>query len=121
MAGRFVQGMETAGFVPFAFALICAALPAAERGRALGTWNSVVPLAGLMLPYFAGLLVDALVNAIFPAIALTAVIGFFTIRHNIRPLTTAVDFRFLRTFDWPGVILLSSALVTCSSTRRAAR
>ena len=113
MAGRFVQGMGAAGFVPLCIALITQRFPAAERGRALGTWNSVVPLAGLMLPYFAGLLVDALSwRAIFPAIALTAVIGFFTIRHNIRPLTTAVDFRFLRTFDWPGVILLSSALVT---------
>ena len=71
-------------------------------------------------PYFAGLLVDALSwRAIFPAIALTAVIGF-TIRHNIRLLTTPstsvsahvrLAWRHFAEQRW----------LPCSSTRRAAR
>lgn len=113
MTGRFVQGVGSAGFVPLCIAIIAQRFAPQERGRALGTWNSVIPLAGLTLPFAAGLLVDALSwRAIFPPTALAAVLSLFVIRRNIHPLTTAMNIEFLRKFDWVGVALLSGALAS---------
>ncbi len=73
----------------------------------------MIPLAGLSLPFMAGLLVDALGwRAIYPPILLAGVLAFIMIRRNIQPLTQRVDFRYLRSFDWVGVALLSGALVS---------
>lgn len=113
MTGRFVQGVGSAGFVPLCIAIIAQRFAPGERGRALGTWNSVIPLAGLTFPFIAGLLVDVLSwRAIFPPTVIAAVLSLFVIRRNIRPLTMAMDFGYLRRFDWAGVALLSGALVS---------
>ena len=111
MLGRFIQGIGSAGFVPLCIAIITQRFAPEERGKAMGAWNSVIPLAGLSFPFIAGLLVDMLGwRAIYPPIMIAAVLSFFMIRRNIQPLTRRIDFQFLRSFDWIGVALLSSAL-----------
>lgn len=113
MAGRFVQGMGSAGFVPLCIAIITQRFVPGERGRAMGAWNSVIPLAGLSFPFLAGLLVDAFGwRAIYPPILVAALLALVMIRRNIQPLTQHIDLRFLRRFDWIGVLLLSSALAS---------
>jgi MFS family permease len=69
MIGRAVQGVGTAGFVPLSIALIAQWFPANERGKIMGSWNSIVPLSGLVFPYFSGLLIDAYGwRAVYPII-----------------------------------------------------
>ena len=79
----------------------------------MGAWNSIIPLAGLTFPFVAGLLVDTLGwRAIYPPILLAGVLAFVMIRRYIQPLTQRIDIRYLRSFDWIGVALLSGALAS---------
>lgn len=113
MFGRFIQGMGSAGFVPLCMAIITQRFAPGEQGRVMGVWNSVIPLAGLSLPFAAGLLVDWLGwRAIYPPILLAGLLALGMIRRNIQPLTERIDFQFLRAFDWIGVALLSGALAS---------
>ena len=112
MIGRAVQGVGTAGFVPLSIALIAQWFPANERGKIMGSWNSIVPLSGLVFPYFSGLLIDAYGwRAVYPIIMVVGLVALVVVQYNIpvadNPRTTP---DFLRRFDWPGVILLSGAL-----------
>lgn len=113
IVGRAIQGIGASGFVPLSIAIIAQWFEPEERGRVMGVWNSIIPLVGLSVPFLGGLLVDAFGwRAIYPPIALAAVLAFFVVRRNVPTLAArTVDPRFLRTFDWTGVILLSSALV----------
>lgn len=114
MVGRAIQGVGTAGFVPLGIAIIAQWFGPGERGRVMGAWNSVIPLTGLTVPYFGGLLVDAFGwRAIYPPVLIAGVFAFWVVRRNVPTLAArTVDPRFLRTFDWTGVLLLSSGLVT---------
>jgi MFS family permease len=113
MAGMLVQGIGTAGYVPLCIAIITQRFAPDERGKALGAWNSMIPLAGLSFPFVAGLLVDRFGwRAIYPPILLAAIIAFVMIRQYVQPLHSAIDFAFLRAFDWVGVVLLSAGLAT---------
>jgi len=112
--GRAIQGMGTAGFVPLSIAIIAQWFGPDERGKIMGAWNSIIPLTGLTVPYFGGLLVDAFGwRAIYPPIMIAGVVAIFVVRKNIPTLTArTVDPNFLRSFDWPGVFLLSGGLVS---------
>ncbi len=113
MIGRAIQGVGTAGFVPLCIAIIAQRFAVADRGRVMGAWNSAVPLVGLSVPYFAGLLVDWMGwRAIYPPIFIAGLISFVIIQRNIEALTRTIDWRYLRTFDWAGVMLLAGGLVT---------
>ena len=113
MTGRAVQGIGLAGMMPLGMALISSFFLARERGRALGTWSTVGPTAGLLGPLAAGFLVAAWGwrGAFAPPLAFSAVAFLATYlwvpaeRQNRPP-------RFLRSFDWAGVLLLASALTT---------
>lgn len=111
--GRAIQGIGTAGFVPLSIAIIAQSFPPHERGKVMGAWNSIIPLVGLTVPYFGGLLVDHFGwRAIYPPTLLMGLLAFFIVRSHIPPLgARQVEPRFLRGFDWPGVALLSGALV----------
>ncbi|MCB0122479.1 MAG: MFS transporter [Caldilineaceae bacterium] len=111
--GRAIQGTGTAGFVPLSIAIIAQWFGPDERGKVMGAWNSIIPLTGLTVPYFGGLLVDAFGwRAIYPPIMIAGVIALFVVRRNIPTLgARTVDPTFLRRFDWPGVALLSGGLV----------
>ncbi len=113
MIGRAIQGVGTAGFVPLSIAIIAQGFAAQERGKVMGTWNSIIPLSGLLFPYFGGLLVDAFSwRAIYPVIGLVGIVALFVVQRNIPTFDMHnVDPNFLRRFDWVGVGLLSSALV----------
>ncbi len=111
--GRAVQGIGTAGFVPLSIAIIAQWFEPSERGKIMGAWNSIIPLVGLTVPYFGGLLVDQFGwRAIYPPTLIMGIVAFFIVRTHIPTLAARrVDPQFLRSFDWPGVALLSGALV----------
>ena len=50
MLGRAIQGIGAAGVNPLCMALISERFRAGERGQALGTWNSVGPVAAQVGP-----------------------------------------------------------------------
>ena len=114
MSGRVIQGIGTAGFVPLGMAIIVQWFPPNERGQALGAWNSIVPLSGLVFPFFGGLLVDNWGwRAIYPPILLTGIAALLIVRRHVPTLgQRKVDPAFLRTFDWVGVLLLTCAMST---------
>jgi len=114
MIGRAIQGIGTAGFVPLSIALIAQWFAPNERGKIMGSWNSIIPLSGLLFPYFGGLLVDTFGwRAIYPPIVIVGLIALVVVHQSIPDAdgqTVAPD--FLRRFDWLGAGLLSGALVT---------
>ncbi len=113
MVGRAIQGVGTAGFVPLCLAIIAESYAAEERGRMMGTWNSLIPFIGMSVPYFGGLLIDATSwRAIYPIIFGTGVLSLFLMQRNLPVRPSAPDPDFLRRFDWVGVGLLSGALVS---------
>ena len=60
IVARAVQGVGAALLVPNSLALLSAAFPKAERGRAIGTWSAATALMGAGGPILGGLLVDAM-------------------------------------------------------------
>lgn len=111
--GRMIQGIGTAGFVPLSLAMIAQWYAPEERGKVMGSWNSVVPFTGLVFPYFGGLLIERLGwRAVYPPIVLTGVLAFLVVQRNVPTRDQhKIDPAFLRTFDWIGVLLLSAALI----------
>ena len=59
VAARTLQGIGGALLVPGSLALIGSAFPAAERGRAIGTWSGATAVAGAIGPVLGGWLVGA--------------------------------------------------------------
>ena len=107
MAGRAIQGIGAAGGVPLSLAIITQRFSAGERGKIMGTWNSVFPLTGIIGPYLGGLLIDYLSwRAIFWPIILLSAGSFIMIRQRIPGSNREPDPDFFRRFDWGGVILL---------------
>ena len=64
MTGRIIQGIGTSGFVPLSLAMIAQWFAPAERGKVMGTWNSIIPLSGLIFPYFGGLIAERKARAL---------------------------------------------------------
>jgi EmrB/QacA subfamily drug resistance transporter len=58
IAARAVQGLGGALLVPNSLALLSAAFPKTERGRAIGTWSAFTALTGAGGPILGGVLVD---------------------------------------------------------------
>ncbi len=59
VAARALQGLGAALLVPGSLALIGSAFPAAERGRAIGTWSGSTAVATAIGPALGGWLVQA--------------------------------------------------------------
>ena len=60
IVARAVQGLGAALLVPNSLALLSAAFPKAERGRAIGTWSAASALTGAAGPIVGGFLVDVI-------------------------------------------------------------
>jgi MFS family permease len=103
----------SAGFIPLCIAIIAQVFAPAERGKVLGAWNSAIPLIGLIAPYFGGLLIDQWGwRANYPLILAASVLSLLAIQHYVPDLAERSQARFLRSFDWMGVLLLSGGLAT---------
>src|SRR4051794_32974655 len=60
IVARAVQGIGAALLVPGSLAIITAAFPSEQRGRAIGTWSAMTSLAIIAGPLLGGFLVQAI-------------------------------------------------------------
>jgi EmrB/QacA subfamily drug resistance transporter len=108
IAGRAVQGVGAAFMMPGTLAIITNAFPAAERGKAIGTWAGVSALALAVGPVVGGALTEYVSwRAIFflnLPVAVGAVAVTLFAAHESRDETVA------RRVDVPGIAALSAGL-----------
>ncbi|MEP7324630.1 MAG: MFS transporter [Gemmatimonadota bacterium] len=105
---RGVQGIAAALLVPGSLALITGFFPAADRGKAIGTWAAASAMTGVAGPALGGWLVDAgswraifVINLPLAAIAL----GILLLKV---PRDTPA--RSAGPLDWPGGLLATFGL-----------
>jgi EmrB/QacA subfamily drug resistance transporter len=108
IAARAVQGIGAALLVPGSLALISAAFPEKERGKAIGTWSGFSGITAAIGPVLGGWLVDHyswiwafLINV--PMALLVLVIVWWHVPESHGPDTTSP-------VDLPGAVLASVAL-----------
>jgi EmrB/QacA subfamily drug resistance transporter len=108
IAARALQGIGGALLVPSSLAIISAAFPEAERGRAIGTWAGASALTTALGPVLGGWLVDVwswraifLINVPIAAIAIA--IGFWRVPES-RDDSSDVG------VDWGGGLLAVAGL-----------
>ncbi len=112
LLARALQGVGSAGVNPLAMAMIIQFAPPEQQGKALGTWNSIGPVAGMVGPFLAGAMIDSLGwrSILAPAIVLGVVTVIFTAallpRSTRRPSVRTV----MKSFDWTGVLLFNGAV-----------
>ena len=103
-----MQGVGAALLIPCSLALIGAAFPEGERGRAIGTWAGFSAIAAAIGPLLGGWIVDHLPwQAIFfinPLLCLAAL--WIAWRH----LPESVDPEAPAGIDWPGALLAFAGL-----------
>lgn len=113
LVGRVIQGIGAAGIVPLAIAIISERFPVTERGKALGTWNSIGPFTHMVGPLLAGLLIEVFNwRMIFVPVLLAAIVAFPAVQRRVPAARGKVQPGFLHRFDWGGVALLSVAMTT---------
>ena len=111
MVGRTVQGVGISGIAPLSIAIIAERFATGERGQALGTWNSVGPMMGIVAPLVAGYMIDhGGWRTIFIPSLLIGLVAVVTVWLLI-PSLRSVKPSFLRTFDWIGVLLLALSVI----------
>ncbi len=109
---RIVQGAGLSGIMPLSIAIISERFPPAERGRALGLWNSVGPLFGIAGPVIAGVIIDQWGwRPVFLPAFVAGIIALVAVYIGI-PSLRQMRISYLRTFDWFGVALLAMAVTT---------
>jgi MFS family permease len=94
-------------------AIISERFPIGERGKALGTWNSVGPIAGIVGPLMGGFLIDHWGwRMIFWPVLLIGLGALWAIREQV-PSTgrSFIQPGFLRQFDWGGAVLLGLSTI----------
>lgn len=104
---RSAQGVGAALLVPGSLAIVSAAFPASERGRAIGTWSAFTALAMAFGPVLGGWLIDNiswrwifLINLPLAAMVLWTLLA---------RVPESRDANARRT-DWPGTILAAVGL-----------
>jgi EmrB/QacA subfamily drug resistance transporter len=108
IAARAIQGIGGALLVPGSLALISAAFPQAERGRAIGTWAGFSALATALGPVVGGWLVDAWSwrMIFFVNVPVAAVSLGLALRH----VPESRDETDTAAVDWRGGLLVSAGL-----------
>jgi MFS family permease len=115
MLGRAIQGLGSAGINPLCIAIISQIFDPAERGKVMGTWNSVIPLTNMIGPVTGGLLIDSFGwRSIYIPIMLGNVLAMIVVLKKLpaMPGTTSAGRGFLRRFDWGGVLLMGATLTS---------
>lgn len=108
VAARAVQGLGGALLVPNSLAMLSAAFPERERGRAIGTWAGVSALTTALGPVLGGWLVDAVSwRAIFFVVVPVAVAALAITWWRVpEQATEGAD----GPLDWPGALLATVGL-----------
>jgi EmrB/QacA subfamily drug resistance transporter len=108
IAARTLQGIGGALMVPESLAIISAAFPESERGRAIGTWAGFSALTTALGPVLGGWLVDA-----------SSWRTIFFVNVPLGAITLAIAFRHMpesrgdttpSAVDWPGGALATVGL-----------
>jgi EmrB/QacA subfamily drug resistance transporter len=105
--GRAVQGVFGALLTPASLALIVAAFPPDERGKAIGTWTAYSGVAAVVGPLLGGWLVDALSWRWIFSINLPLIVVALAIATR---LPAAAAGRVRRRPDWLGAALCALGL-----------
>jgi len=104
---RALQGAGAALLVPGSLAIIAAAFPREERGRAIGTWSSLTSLAIIAGPLLGGVLVQTISwRAIFLINAPIAVVVLWIVWKRLPP----DDAPRAGAVDWLGTLLVTLGL-----------
>ena len=108
IGARVLQGIGAALLVPNSLALISAAFPESERGRAIGTWAAASALTTALGPVLGGWLVDTwswrLIFLINIPIAIAA--WLLALMHVPESRDTASS----KSLDWQGALLATIGL-----------
>ncbi len=111
--GRVIQGAGASGIIPLAIAIISELFPVSQRGKALGTWNSIGPVARIAGPLMAGLLIVVWGwRTIFGPPLLVGLLAPFVVCRCIPSVRGNARSGFLHGFDWMGVVLLGAGVMT---------
>ena len=109
IAARAVQGLGGALLVPGSLAIIAAAFPAGERGKAIGTWSAMTSLAIIAGPLLGGWLVQTVSwRAIF-YINVPIAVATLAIAWHLRSSPAASVAHAPRPIDWLGTFLITIA------------
>src|SRR4029077_6568545 len=105
---RGVQGIGGALLVPGSLALISAAYPERERGRAIGTWSAASGIMGAIGPVVGGwVVVHASWRWIFFA---NVPLGALVLAITLRCVAETRDDTSPRGVDWLGALLAAGGL-----------
>ncbi|HKO58670.1 MAG TPA: MFS transporter [Thermoanaerobaculia bacterium] len=108
IAARALQGAGAALLVPGSLAIIAAAFPGNERGRAIGTWSALTALAILAGPLLGGVLVQTISwRAVFFINLPIAAVVLWMVWRRV-PAMAAVEAR--GAIDWLGSVVVSIGL-----------
>jgi EmrB/QacA subfamily drug resistance transporter len=107
IAARVLQGIGGALLIPGSLAIISAAFPKAERGRAIGTWAGVSALTTALGPVLGGWLVDmwSWRAIFFINVPLAALVIAITLRHVPESRSGRIE-----PIDWLGGALATLGL-----------
>ena len=112
LLARVIQGAGASGINPLALAMIVEFALPEQRGKAMGTWNSSGPVAGMIGPLIAGPLIDAFGwrSILIPALAIgvsAVVIMWLSLPRSDPHVSTR---RMIRSLDWTGVLLFNGSV-----------
>lgn len=108
IGARALQGVGAAMLVPGSLSLISASFPAAERGRAIGTWSGFTAITAALGPVLGGWLVQHLSWRWVFLINLPLALVVLAIVMWRVPETRAAH--AADRLDWPGVVLTTAGL-----------
>jgi EmrB/QacA subfamily drug resistance transporter len=108
IVARAAQGLGAALLVPNSLALLSAAFPKPERGRAIGTWSAATALTGVLGPVAGGMLVDTL--SWRAAFVLVVPLALPTLAAALLRMPDVHLGRQRPRIDWWGILLATAGL-----------